>query len=325
MAKRIAYFDCFSGASGDMLLGALLDAGLELAELQADLQCLDLKGYELVLTPQVRQGVSGSKFDVLDHDHGRPAHNLSAVRAIIEQSALSPEVIATSLNVFAQLAKAEAHVHGITADAVHFHELGAVDSLVDIVGFCCAVRRLGIEALYASPLPTGSGTVHTEHGLLPVPAPATLVILAEANAPLIPCDARGEMVTPTGAALLATLATFSQPPLRVQRVGYGFGTQEFPWPNAVRVWVGDELSSVNRAPNPQPYVCTEQTLIHTHQQAHEHLHPHGHDHDPGNTAEKGDHPKPPLIMSRPHDLNPLSPQHLADDPVGDPSRGAELG
>ncbi len=123
-------------------------------------------------------------------------------------------------------------------DHVHFHEIGAVDSLVDVVGFACALERLGIERVYASPLTLGGGTVQTEHGRLPAPAPATLALLAEAGAPTVPGPAQTELVTPTGAALLTEFAAFERPPMAIQQVGYGFGTKEFAWPNALRVWLG---------------------------------------------------------------------------------------
>jgi len=251
MAKGIAYFDCFSGASGDMLLGALLDAGLELSELEAALAGLSISDYKLSLEQQLRRGISGSKFNVLDQGHGRPARNLGVVRELLESSELGPKVVARSLCVFERLAEAEARVHGTTVDQVHFHELGAVDTLVDIVGFCWGIQRLRIDAIYASALPLGSGTIMTEHGLLPVPAPATLALLAEAKVPTVPSKARDELVTPTGAALLTTLATFSRPAMAVHRVGYGFGSKEFPWPNAVRVWIGEECH-FSAGPSPHP-------------------------------------------------------------------------
>jgi hypothetical protein len=144
-----------------------------------------------------------------------------------------------SLSVFRRLARVEAAIHGTTVKDVHFHEIGAVDSLVDIVGFACALERLGIEAVYCSALPLGGGTVHTEHGLLPAPAPATLALLAEVGAPTLPGPVHAELVTPTGAALLTEFAAFHQPAMAVHGIGYGFGTKEFDFPNALRVWLGE--------------------------------------------------------------------------------------
>ncbi len=262
---RIGYVDAFSGASGDMLLGAMIDAGLDFEALQAALATLGLGGYRLQAEQQVRRGITGCKFTVVDEGTDRPARNLSAVTEVIGSADLSPEVAERSLRVFRAIGEAEAAVHGVSIDEVHFHEIGAVDSLIDIVGFCWGLEQLGIEALYASPLPLGSGNIRTEHGLLPVPAPATLEILAAVGAPTVPTSARGELVTPTGAALLTACATFEQPAMAVGKVGYGFGTKEFAWANMLRLWVGEAIE-------------TSWTPGAGHAHAHGHEHPHGHDH-----------------------------------------------
>jgi uncharacterized protein (TIGR00299 family) protein len=241
---KVAYFDCFSGASGDMLLGCLLDAGLSLEELRSDLHRLDMGPYRLVAEKVTRRGLTGTHLRVLPGAASWPATNLPAIQRIIDNSDLTERIKARSLAVFQRLARAEASIHGTPLDEVHFHEIGAVDSLVDIVGFVCALERQGIEAAYASALTLGSGTVETEHGLLPVPAPATLALLAEAHAPTAPSLAQTELVTPTGAALLAEFATFQQPAMSVEAIGYGFGTRELEWPNALRVWLGEGLPSV---------------------------------------------------------------------------------
>ncbi|HSR30974.1 MAG TPA: LarC family nickel insertion protein, partial [Anaerolineae bacterium] len=199
---RIAFFDCFSGASGDMLLGSLLDAGLALEALEADLARLAVGGYHLVAHHVTRHGLSGTHLRVVAEPGERPARTLPAIERIFSESALPQPVQTRSLSVFRRLAQAEAAVHGTTVDQVHFHELGAIDSLVDIVGFVCALDRLGIEALYSSPLTLGGGTVQTEHGRLPAPAPATLALLAQVSAPTVPGPAQTELLTPTGAALL---------------------------------------------------------------------------------------------------------------------------
>lgn len=278
---RIVYFDCYSGASGDMLLGALLHAGLALEDLKDDLAKLDLQGYNLTLEPQVKGAIVGQKFDVVDLADEHPARNLAVVRGLIEGSELPERVKARSVSVFTRLAEAEARVHGTTVDAIHFHEVGAVDAVVDIVGFCCAVERLGIEGIYASALPLGSGMVKTEHGLLPVPAPATLELLAATGVPIAPSDAPGELVTPTGAAILGTLATFEQPAMRAQRVGYGFGTREYPWPNAVRAWIGEQVVAGGQRPPAPAAPGHHHHHPHTHggpEHSHEHTHPHTHPH-----------------------------------------------
>ncbi len=235
----ILYLDLFSGAAGDMLLGALVDLGLPLEALRAELGKMDLSGYELEAERQVRGGVSGTRLRVRDLAGAYPARHLPDVRCLLEGSALIPTVRARSLAVLERLARAEARVHNVPIEEVHFHEIGAVDTLVDVVGFIVGLEHLGVERVYASPVPLGSGFIKTEHGLLPVPAPATAALLAEVGAPTRPHPAQTEILTPTAAALLAELATFRQPPMRVWAVGYGFGEKEFPWPNAVRAWLGD--------------------------------------------------------------------------------------
>ena len=247
----LAYFDCFSGASGDMLLGCLVDAGLDLAELEASLARLPVSGYRLAAEPTTRHGLSGTQLHVIVEPGERPARTLPAIEGIIGGSDLPERVRERSLAVFRRLARAEAAVHGTTIDQVHFHEIGAVDSLVDIVGFVWALERLGIEAVHCSPLTLGGGTVHTEHGRLPAPAPATLALLAEVNAPTVPGPAQTELLTPTGAALLTEFATFERPPMTIRAVGYGFGTKEFDWPNALRVWLGESLSKASSGESDQ--------------------------------------------------------------------------
>jgi hypothetical protein len=266
--QHVAYFDCFSGASGDMLLGALLDAGLSLEDLKQDLATLNFCGYELQSTRYVSHGLTGVRFTVVENNAERPFRHLSVVRELIEACALPEAVKHNSLRVFERIAAAEARVHGVDIEQVHFHELGAVDTLVDVVGFCCAMERLGLDALYASPLPLGGGTVTTDHGLLPVPAPATLALLAEVGAPTRPAPGPGELVTPTGAALLTTLATFEQPAMHVTGVGYGFGHKEFAWANVLRVWLGQVGHDAS--------LCQQRPWAHS--QTHEHDEGEGHAH-----------------------------------------------
>jgi pyridinium-3,5-bisthiocarboxylic acid mononucleotide nickel chelatase len=240
---RTAYFDCFAGASGDMLLASLLDAGLNVDDLRSDLSGLAVGGYTLEPEKVTRHGLSGTQLRVRTDERHRPARTLPDIEAILAASSLPEPVRARSLAIFRRLAQAEASVHGTTPEQIHFHEIGAVDSLVDIVGFGVALRRLDIEQVYASPLPLGSGTVHTEHGALPVPAPATLALLAEVKAPTVQGPGPGELLTPTGAALLSDYARFERPPLAIEAVGYGFGTRDPDWPNALRVWLGTRLTS----------------------------------------------------------------------------------
>jgi uncharacterized protein (TIGR00299 family) protein len=237
-AKSIAYLDCHSGISGDMFLGAMLDAGLSLDTLREALAALPVTGYQLALASFYDKGIRGSRFNVLMPEHSQPVRHLADIVALLNASTLSAYVRQTALAIFQCLAEAEATVHGSTLEEVHFHEVGAIDALIDIVGATIAVETLGISQLYASPLPLTSGHVQTSHGLLPVPAPATLEILRRVGAPWKPCSAEGELVTPTGAAILASLARFETPAIAIERVGYGFGQKTFPWPNCLRLCLG---------------------------------------------------------------------------------------
>jgi hypothetical protein len=236
---RVAYFDCFHGAAGDMLLASLLDAGLELADLRHTLAALPLTDYDLEHERAISHHVSGSRFHV--HVHAaQPARTWRTIRALLEESPLPERARAWARGAFERLARAEAAIHGVALDEVHFHEVGAVDSIIDMVGVCVGLDLLGVEEVYASALPLGNGWVTTQHGELPVPAPATLAVLAEVGALItpLPLPASGELLTPTAAALLAELAHFAQPTMRVQRVGYGLGSRTFGRLNGVRVWLG---------------------------------------------------------------------------------------
>jgi uncharacterized protein (TIGR00299 family) protein len=240
---RIAYFDPFSGASGDMILGALIDAGLPVADLRADLGRLDLAGYELRVERIERHGLTGTQVTV-EVVADQPSRHWREIRSLIERSALAEPVRLAALAVFEQLAEVEGQVHGISPEEVHFHEVGGVDAIVDVCGVCLGLARLGVQRVFSGPPRVGSGFVRAAHGLLPVPAPATAALLARAGAPMLtssPGDqsVEAELLTPTGAALLTTLAEFRRPDFAATAVGYGFGRRELPWPNALRVWLGD--------------------------------------------------------------------------------------
>ncbi len=238
MAQIIAYLDCHSGISGNMFLGAMLDAGFELDTLKHALSGLPVTGYELVLERFQDKGIQGSHFDVVLAEQQQQTRHLSDIVTLIESSTLSSRVREMAIAIFQRLAEAEATVHGTGIKDVHFHEVGAIDAIVDITGAAIAIEAMGITQLYASPLPMSSGHVQTSHGLLPVPAPATLEILRRVAAPWKSCPVEGELVTPTGAAILATLAQFQTPAIAIERVGYGFGHKRFPWPNCLRVCLG---------------------------------------------------------------------------------------
>jgi len=264
---NILYYDCFAGISGDMNLAAMIDLGVDPEYLRAELDKLGLGDeFELVVTPGARSGIHGTRVDVRlageghdhghdhrhahhghghhghGHDHGHdhahghgPHRDFAAIRAIIQGSSLADEIKETSLRIFRKVAEAEAKVHGKPVDEVHFHEVGGTDSIVDIVGAAICHHRLGVDAVWASPVELGGGFVRCAHGVIPVPAPATVEILHG-----IPTTRGGtdiEAATPTGAAILAALAdTFTATPaMTVTRTGYGVGHKETERPNLLRV------------------------------------------------------------------------------------------
>jgi uncharacterized protein (TIGR00299 family) protein len=277
-SQKIAYFDCFSGVSGDMVLGALVDAGLPLEDLKAGLDRLGLEGFSVTATREMRGSLAGTKVHVEAREEGEPHRCLSDIQAILAESTLPQAVKEGAEAVFHRLAHAEAHVHGSSVEAVHFHEVGALDSIVDIVGAVLGLHLLGIEAAYCSAIPLGSGTIVTAHGRIPVPAPATLNLLASVGAPTLPSPAKTEIVTPTGAALMVALCQFQRPPMAVQQVGYGLGTKEFPWANALRVWVGESVTQDRPAAEGSAGHGHNHAHGHDHEHSHAHEHPHDHGH-----------------------------------------------
>jgi hypothetical protein len=248
----IIYVDAFSGASGDMLLGALLDAGLPEAALRECLARMPLEGYRLEVRREKRLGILGTRAEVRleehGHHHGRGGHGhahgrrLPEIEAMIAGAGLPGRAAEWATAVFRRLAEAEARVHGSTPQEVHFHEVGAVDSIVDICGVCAGLALAGMEKLVASPLPMGSGYVSTAHGRLPVPAPAVVELLR--GAATRACDETGELTTPTGAAILVTLAERfgPMPAMIIEAAGYGAGSRQGERvPNLVRIVVGREV------------------------------------------------------------------------------------
>jgi uncharacterized protein (TIGR00299 family) protein len=241
---RIGYLDCFSGISGDMLLGALLHAGLDEDGLRGQLAKLGVEGWALRSEPVTRAGIGATRAHVELAEARQPHRRLPDILKLIAGSSLDARDCERASAVFQRLAEAEARVHRVEPNDVDFHEVGALDAIVDICGGVIGLRMLGIEKLYCSPLPAGGGTARSAHGALPVPAPATLELIAMAQAPLASShfDRPMELVTPTGAALATVLATFDRPPMHVANVGYGAGGRDPQgWPNVLRLWTGDAI------------------------------------------------------------------------------------
>jgi len=238
MRMKIAYFDCFSGVSGDMIVGALLDAGLDLGSLEAELLKLGLEGYSVSAGRVGRGAITGTKFTVETDESGR-GRTVGEITRILGASALDEDVRSSTLAVIDEIAQAESRIHGKPVDELHLHETSGLDSIVDIVASIAGLKMLGVEAVFASKIHVGTGFVECAHGTLPVPAPATVALLKG-----IPVYSRGiesELATPTGAALLRVLAQdFGPlPEMKVETVGYGAGSRELEMPNMLRVVIGD--------------------------------------------------------------------------------------
>lgn len=264
---RIAYFDMPAGISGDMTLAAFIHAGLSLEDLTYGLAPLGLSGYTLRAEPASQYAIGGTRV-IVEVESDQPQRDWRTIRAIIAESGLTERAKERALRIFGALAVAEASVHGVAVDDVHFHEVGAVDSIVDIVGTAVALDLLGIETIYASPFAQGHGWTESQHGLIPIPAPATLALLARVNAPTVPLDTDKETVTPTGAAIItALIEEFDRPPMTMQAVGYGFGARRMPWPNCLRLWLGTAVAprsdtvpfAIAPATADAPYLSAEPT------------------------------------------------------------------
>jgi pyridinium-3,5-bisthiocarboxylic acid mononucleotide nickel chelatase len=271
--SRVLYFDCFSGIAGDMVLGAMLDAGLPLGELKNALGSLALPGVHIHADRVLRTGVSATKFTVHTHDHGDPSHDhshgghaghdhdhathaaqdhehqphhsLPEIFALIDRAALSPAGRERARAMFQRLAEAEASIHQMPVERVHLHEVGAIDSIIDIVGAVFAMEWAGVDRIVCSPLNVGGGMVSSAHGRFPVPAPATVSLLGDA--PIYAGSVQKELVTPTGALIATTYAAAfgPVPAMSVERVGYGAGERDDPaTPNVLRVLIGREADAL---------------------------------------------------------------------------------
>ena len=257
---KIAYFDCFSGISGDMAVGALLDAGLKVEALEKELKKLGLSGYQLEVNKVVKKGISATQFKVKIKEEG-VERRFRDILDILEKSKLDEEVKRETKKIFFNMAQAESKIHQKDIDKIHFHEIGGLDSIIDITSAVIGVKTLGIEEIYSSALPVGKGFVKCAHGLIPVPAPATLELLK--NIPIYSGGIESEMITPTGAAIISTLAkNFGERPLmKIERIGYGAGEKEFAIPNLLRVSIGEKV--LNDGNLKDGYVNDEAVLIET--------------------------------------------------------------
>ena len=269
---RIAYFDCFSGASGDMVLGALIDAGLSVERLREELAKLRLSHYDVKSEKVLKKGIGGSRAIVIidDGHHHHHHRHLEHIEEIIGTSSLDESIKETSLKIFRRLAEAEAKVHQTTMDHIHFHEVGAMDAIIDVVGGVAGLAALGIERVYCSPLHVGSGTVKCAHGILPVPAPATAELIK--GKPFYSTGVTGELLTPTGAAILTTVSSGfgPMPAMTMEQIGYGAGTSEPDIPNLLRVMIGEARDEL-RGHEKEHVAVLEANIDGMNAQSHDHL------------------------------------------------------
>ena len=241
---KILYFDCFSGVSGNMILGAMVDAGIDIKALKKELKKLDLHSYSLKVSKVKRKGIKGTKVDVIVDKKKHLHHtHYKDIKRLIERSKLSKKIKEDSLAIFKNIAEAEAKIHRTSVDNVHFHEVGAVDSIVDVVGTSICISLLNSDITLSSPINTGKGMVKTEHGLLPVPAPATTEMLK--GFPSYSSDIEFELATPTGVGIITAMAKASNtiPVMKTNVIGYGAGSKDFSdSPNLLRIMIGEGYS-----------------------------------------------------------------------------------
>lgn len=247
---KSAYFDCFSGISGDMIIGALIDLGLDLNYLKNELKKLNLGNYEIESEKIMKKGIDATKFNVIEKSrrHNKE-RNLSEIREIVDSSRLSNGIKNTIKKIFNKIAVAEAKIHNKSIDKIHFHEVGAVDAIIDIAGAAIGFKKLGINSIYCSKLNVGTGFVEFSHGKWPVPAPATAEILK--SVPIYHNNIEAELVTPTGAAIITNFASkFGEmPSMKVEKIGYGAGSKELEQPNVLRVFIGEIENKENETIN----------------------------------------------------------------------------
>ena len=234
---KIAYFDCFSGISGDMIIGSLIDLGLDVKYLERELKKLNLKNYTIESEKIVKNGITSTKFDVVVKNEAQhEERNLKEITNLIDNSEFDRNLKNTIKKVFQKIAIAESKIHNKPIDKIHFHEIGAIDTIIDIAGAVIGLKKLSIEKIYCSKLNVGTGFVEFSHGKFPVPAPATAEILI--STPVYHNNIEAELVTPTGAAIITTLAeSFGEmPSMKLKKIGYGAGSKDLGQPNVLRVF-----------------------------------------------------------------------------------------
>jgi uncharacterized protein (TIGR00299 family) protein len=290
---KIVYFDCFSGISGDMTLAALVDAGADRNYIEEELRKIKIEPFSLEWKRVNKKGISALKMDVLLDPNTPPTRHrhYSEIVKIIHSAGFNERVVKLSLAIFEKIGIAEAKIHDIPVEKVHFHEVGAIDSIVDVIGVALALDSLEVEKILSSPVPLGAGTVHCDHGIYPVPAPATLEMMR--GLPIAPTRYALEMTTPTGAGIIAGVVDeFAKgyPPMVVESVGYGAGTRDLPnQPNVLRVVVGKADPFIHKYQ--VQYEDIQVAKVHEHSHEHHHRHSpsdeHGDDHSHDHTHEHG--------------------------------------
>jgi len=260
LAMKILYFDCFAGASGDMILGALVNAGCDREKLTAQIASLGVANYEISFETAMRSGLSATHAQVRTaHEHKH--RHLRDILKIIDDSKLSDSVKTRAGRIFTRLAEAEARVHNESVERIHFHEVGAIDAIIDVVGACIGFDLLGIERFACSALHVGSGMVEMAHGRFPIPPPAVAELLK--GAPVYQTDIKGELVTPTGAAIISTVCEEygALPAMEIQSTGYGAGTREYErFPNVLRVIIGEDAAAQNLSPTDEELLLIETNI-----------------------------------------------------------------
>ena len=255
---KLAYFDCPAGVSGDMLLGALVDCGVSIDEIKEGLALLPIQDFEITVNRVNKAGLVSTQVEILVQDKVKE-RRLAEIITVIRESRLPEKIKGNSLDVFQRIGVVEARIHGLDVEEVHLHELGGLDTIIDVVGVFLGKEILKIERVFASPLPLGTGYIQTAHGTIPLPAPATLALLE--GVPIVGSEFKTELVTPTGAALLTSMVQEFGiiPSMRLLKTGYGAGKRDMPIPNVLRMLIGEgiEHSSSNYPFQEEKLVCLE--------------------------------------------------------------------